>query len=129
LSEAKPYSKEQQLSRGPRKYRRKVVGAKSWQRISDAKVGPCRVCGSAGNNGRVHGLIQLHHVVSRAHGGDDVEENIVPLCVTCHDRVTARLPKSCQVLCASLTDAEYAYAVQKCGESFFERAYGVTYAR
>lgn len=28
--------------------------------------------------------IQAHHVVSRSQGGDDVLENLVPLCLSCH---------------------------------------------
>jgi 5-methylcytosine-specific restriction endonuclease McrA len=28
---------------------------------------------------------QLHHIISRAQGGDDVRENLAWLCVYCHD--------------------------------------------
>src|SRR4051812_34644689 len=85
-----PDPKAQTLARGPRKYRRKVASPKQWQAIASEKTGPCRVCGASASNGRVYGLIQLHHVVARAHAGDDAADNIVPLCPDCHDRVTRR---------------------------------------
>lgn len=129
MSEARPYSKAQQLGRGTKRYRRKVASPKQWQAITAAKIGPCRVCGSAANNGRVHGRIQFHHVVARDFHGDDLAENIVPLCSDCHELVTHRDREACRVLCASLSDAEYAYAVTKLGEQVFERCYGITYGR
>jgi 5-methylcytosine-specific restriction endonuclease McrA len=130
-NEAKPYSKAQQLARGAKRYRRKVASAKQWQAICAAKGGPCRVCGTATTYLQAWGAssITFHHVIPRDLGGDDVKDNIVPLCFACHERVTARKPGSCLNLCASLTDAEYAYAVDKLGEGVFERVYGVTYGR
>jgi hypothetical protein len=67
--------------------------------------------------------------VPRSIGGDDVEDNIAPLCFDCHPLVTARDPEACRVFVASLTDAEYAYAVEKAGEAVFERVYGIEYGR
>lgn len=117
-----PYPKDRQLARGERRYTRKVASAKRWQQIADAKQGICRCCPVPPPN-------QLHHVVSRAHGGADTEANIVPLCDICHDQVTRRNKQACVRLVASLTDAEYAYAVEHGGEDFFERAYGLEYSR
>ncbi len=125
----KPYPKDAQLARGERRYKRKVANAQGWQKIADAKRGPCRVCLDPATNGRLHGLIQFHHIVARAHGGDDVADNIAPLCLSCHGAVTMREPFACRRLVETLTDAEYSYAVDKCGESFWERAYGLTYSR
>ena len=34
-----------------------------------------------------------------------------------------------RALCATLADAEYAYAIGKLGESVFERTYGIEYRR
>jgi 5-methylcytosine-specific restriction endonuclease McrA len=123
------YPKSRQLARGQRRYRRKVASSKQWQRISAEKVGPCRVCGDPGRNGRMFGRIHLHHVVPRSSPwfGDDVADNIVPVCPDCHWLVTAPGSRSARLVCESLTDAEYAYAVTRCGEAFFERAYGIEY--
>jgi hypothetical protein len=116
-------------ARTPRKpYRRQVASRKQWARIAAEKLGPCRVCGSV-ENGRVESKIQLHHVVSRSHGGADTMDNIVPLCLTCHDRVTQREPLPCYGLLVSLSDAEYAHMVSRGGEDYPWRVYGLRYSR
>jgi 5-methylcytosine-specific restriction endonuclease McrA len=125
-----PHTKDKQLARGERRYRRKIASAQEWQRIADAKRGPCRVCTDPASNGSRFGLIQFHHIVPRSPwAGDDVADNIAPLCPGCHEDVTRRDGWACRALIESLTDAEYAYAVQKSGESFFVRAYGIEYKR
>ncbi len=121
MTDAKPYPKAQQLARGERRYRRKVASPKQWASIRAAKLGPCRVCGV--------NRPQLHHVVPRSSGGDDVADNMTPLCPDCHLLVGTRSPIHCRLFVANLTDAEYAYAVEKGGEQVFERVYGITYTR
>ena len=128
LSDAKPYPKSAQLGRGERRYRRKVASPKQWQAIIAAKRGPCRVCGLDRFDAPGIGL-QFHHVVSRQDHGDDVRDNIVPVDAVCHDELTRRSRGHGLKLLMSLTDAEYAYAVQKGGEDYFERAYGLAYSR
>jgi hypothetical protein len=127
--EAMPRPKAVQLARGQRRYRRKVASPKQWQAIIAAKIGPCRVCCDPGRNGSAFGKIQLHHIVSRAHGGDDVGDNIVPVCPACHEQLTRRNVVDCEAVLASLTDAEYAYMIERGGESYPERAYGIEYRR
>lgn len=129
MTDAKPYTKEAQLARGPKRYRRKVASPKQWQAIQAAKLGPCRVCGSAGSNGRLHGRIQLHHLIPRGWHGDDVADNIVPLCPDCHRWIELRAQGDCRTLLAGLSDAEYAYATEKVGEGWAERVYGIEYER
>lgn len=127
-----PYPKSEQLQHGrQRRYRRKVASAKTWARITDAKIGPCRVCLDPASNGRLYGRIEFHHVVPRDAPwfGDDLEDNIVPLCRTCHEAVTKRSPRDCADLCAALTDAEYAYMIERVGEGAAERIYGIEYDR
>ena len=58
-----------------------------------------------------------------------VAENIVPLCLPCHTDVTFSESLPSKLLCMALTDAEYAYAVERGGEAFFERCYGIRYTR
>lgn len=113
----------------PRRARRFYASPKQWAVLRETKVGPCRVCGDLGSNGVVHGRIHLHHVVSRQDGGDDVADNLVPLCPFDHDLITRRDPGAGLVLMLSLTDAEYAYMVQRGGEGYPERAYGLEYER
>jgi 5-methylcytosine-specific restriction endonuclease McrA len=127
--DAKPRPKSAQLARGQRRYRRKVASPKQWQAIIAEKQGPCRVCVTLSGNGHDTGLVQMHHIVSREDFGDDVADNIVPLHAPCHDRVTRRKSLAALALLTSLSEAEYAYAVTKAGEDYFERAYGVTYSR
>jgi len=124
-----PYPKTAQLARGERRYRRKVASPKQWQAIIAAKQGSCRVCVSPASNGRLYGNIQFHHVVPRDLGGDDVADNIVPLCPDCHASITDRHHITAFILCESLTDAEYAYAVGKLGEDVWTRCYGIEYGR
>jgi hypothetical protein len=115
----------------PRKYRRKVASAKQWAAIAREKQGPCRVCCDPCRNGGAFPAVQLHHVVPRGSPwfGDDLAENIVPLCLECHGWVTMRLWGAGRAVVETLTDAEYAYAVERGGESFFERCYGLRYTR
>ena len=122
MPDAKPFPKSQQLARGEKRYRRVVASPKQWQALREAKGGACRVCGGAR-------AFSLHHVVPRDFAGDDLADNLVPVDLDCHLLVTMREPKACEALCASLSDAEYAYAVGKLGESVFERVYGIGYGR
>ena len=124
-----PYPKDKQLARGERRYRRKVASPKRWQAIIDAKLGPCRVCVQPLANGgtpawaphRVH----FHHLVPRVRGGDDVEDNIVPLCGDCHSQVTREAPIAREILAANLSESERGYVLRKVGEAGYSRIFGV----
>jgi 5-methylcytosine-specific restriction endonuclease McrA len=125
-----PYPKDAQLSRGARRYKRKVASPKQWQAIIAAKTGPCRVCEARwGVSALPRYGVEYHHLVSRQDGGDDVGDNIVPLCSFCHDDVTRRYSGSCGALIGTLSDAEYAYMVERGGEDYPVRAYGIEYQR
>lgn len=126
---AEPYSKERQLRVGRKPYRRKVASRKQWEAIVAQKAGPCRCCVAVETNGHDLGRIEFHHLVARVHGGDDVPENIVPLHAACHDKITRRVPGYAEKLLCELTDAEYAYMVERGGEDYAERAYGLRYER
>ena len=119
-----PDPKSRTLARGERRYRRKVASPKQWQAIQAAKMGPCRVCSR-----RYPPYMQLHHLVSREDHGDDVADNLVPVCGSCHDFITRRVPLTCADLLGTLSDAEYSYMIQRGGEDYPERAYGVEYRR
>jgi 5-methylcytosine-specific restriction endonuclease McrA len=119
-----PYPKAQQLARSERRYRRYVASPKQWAAIAAAKQGRCRVCAHVPPN-------ELHHLVPRGtpHFGSDVPENIAPLCPECHGLITRRDQPTIKAFLASLTDEEYAAAVETGGEDFWERAYGLRYDR
>lgn len=121
-----PFSKEAQLARGPKKYRRTTASPKRWSQIAASKEGPCRVCNAPAAQ------TTFHHVVPRGlYHGSDTESNIVALCGTgttgCHGKVEGRDRAACRTLVERLTDDEYAYAVEHGGENFFERRYGIQY--
>lgn len=124
---AEPFPKSKQLARGERRYRRKVASPKQWQAIQAAKIAACRICHVGSRESFLP--LELHHLVPRDFGGDDLADNVVPLCHECHWRVTNRQQPAVRTLLSSLSDAEYAYAVGKLGEQVWERVYGVTYAR
>lgn len=126
-----PFSKERQLARGERRYRRKVASPKQWAAIRAEKLGPCRICQSMRDAGltlreipsTTH--IELHHLVSRAQGGDDIACNLIPLCDLDHRRVEANMAPALRCVAESLTDAEYAYVTSKLGEAGRQRLFGV----
>ncbi len=122
LDDFKPYSKETQVARGPKRPSRQKASAKRWAEIAARKQGPCRICGHAPPN-------ELHHLIARSQGGADTESCLVPLCQTDHALIEARDPIAGRMLAAALTDAEYAFVVEHYGESFFERRLGIVYSR
>ena len=123
MNEAKPYPKVTQLQRGPQRKARHRANATGWFEIAAAKRAPCRICGGD----RWH--IEFHHLIPRAQLGDDVPANIVALCPDCHRGVHLREPAHCRLLLPRLSDDEYAYAVEKLGEGWAERVYGIEYER
>jgi hypothetical protein len=112
-----PYSKERQLSRGERRYRRKVASPKQWQAIIAAKGSACRLRGVS----PCEPDVTYHHVVPRYMSGDDVADNIVPLCSWHHDCVTRLEFFYVASLGHSLTLSERAYVVGKLGEDGLAR--------
>ena len=103
-----PFPKSVQLERGPKRRPRYKARPLDWIVIRAAKFGPCRVRELGGCSGR----IELHHIIPRSWGGDDVSANIAPLCSE-HHRTIQSLPVK-RKLAEHLTDEEYAYIVFTC---------------
>lgn len=111
------------LGADPKPLKRVKADRAGWERIREEKLTgrSCRVCVAfiAGT---------LHHLVPRSLGGDDVADNLVPLCGSgttgCHGLVEARDPWACSLLGFRLTEAERAYVIGKKGEAFLHRYYG-----
>lgn len=82
-----PASKETGFVKG--RYR---ASRAEWTMIRRRKFGPCRVCGSTLTVG-------LHHLVERDEFGDDVPENLIPLCgsgtMLCHGIYTQKKTMKC----------------------------------
>jgi ATP-dependent DNA helicase RecQ len=45
----------------------------------------CQSCGTMSN-------LEVHHKQFRSHSGDDCEENLVTLCVDCHEKMHSARP-------------------------------------
>lgn len=82
----------------------------------------CRICGK-----RTIAL-DPHHIVPRSQGGDDVAENIAPLCApwepSCHRRVTENDPEALRALRSALHPEETAYVLARKGAAWLEKRYG-----
>jgi hypothetical protein len=80
----------------------------------------CRVC-------RRRGFVSRHHLVKRSQGGDDVDENIVPLCgdgvAGCHGRVEAKHRETLVALRKALRPDELDYIILRKGEAWLDRMY------
>lgn len=102
----------------PKPRRRVIEDKEGWEILRRIKLAPCRLCGA-------QWLPQLHHLVSRSLGGDDVPDNLVPLCAECHQAVEEHFEPACVSLRESLTDRERAYIVGKKGADYLDRRYPV----
>jgi 5-methylcytosine-specific restriction endonuclease McrA len=61
-------------SEGYRELHRRVLERDGWR---------CQVCGNMQN-------LQVHHLKFRSHSGGDEEQNLITLCVECHERAHRR---------------------------------------
>lgn len=121
--EARPYSKEAQLGAGrPKRTARKRATRAEWRELHGAKNGACRICGAPGPS-------NLHHIVPRSLGGGDTFHNLAPLCGSgttgCHGLVESRNAHALKAFASTLTDGEYAYAIERLGEGAMTRLFGV----
>ena len=114
------------MTADPKPQARHKADRLEWERIVRDKRGPCRVCVLPSSNGSYWHQIELHHIVPRSRGGDDVAENIAPLCRYCHGLVTAYDPDAQEALAKSLTDEEHEYIAAKLGPHGLERLFGVS---
>ena len=105
--------------RGWRSKGRKMATREEWAKLRVEKVRECRICET------LVGPMELHHLVPRSLGGDDVADNLVSLCRSCHDHVTRSVLTGVAPLAKALSDAEYAYIVGKLGEGGMGRLFGV----
>jgi 5-methylcytosine-specific restriction endonuclease McrA len=80
--------------------------------------GRCRICPAT------YGLTR-HHLVPRSLGGDDSDDNLIPLCFVCHDLYETQ-PKDQgpgKLIRRSLTKREVGYVLRRKGRVFLDRYY------
>lgn len=108
--------------------RNEVAGAAKRPRKVDHGAGKkklkrenaCRVCRFG------HRPMTRHHLVPRSLLGDDVEDNLIPLCIFCHEKFEHDGHERRRVGAAirnTMTEAELAYVLERKGEVFLERYY------
>lgn len=98
------------------------------RRVVDAQAGrrkcgegaACRLCG-------IRRLLERHHLVPRGQRGDDVDENLVPLCggfgSGCHALITENDPGALSLLRGRLHPEEEQYVARKMGWAWLEARY------
>jgi 5-methylcytosine-specific restriction endonuclease McrA len=96
---------------------RVVATPEQWEELRAAKLGVCRICSDGY-------LPELHHVLARSLGGDDVAENLVSLCRRCHMEVEAHNVQACRQLNLNLRDEELEYLSEKKYAGYAARRYG-----
>jgi hypothetical protein len=99
----------------PRPRARHRARQQEWAELHRAKHGRCRICGRL--------PAQLHHLVARSQSGDDVADNLVPLCSDHHSAVHAGDLLARTLLGGRLTDAEVGYVVDRRGAAWLEDRY------
>lgn len=111
------------LGADPKPPKRIKADQNDWRRLRAEKVDRCRICEL------FVGDMTLHHIVPRAQSGDDVADNLVPLCGSgttgCHGLVEDRDMWARSLLGRRLSRREIAYVVAKRGAGWLERHYGV----
>ena len=99
-----------------------------WGALHVEKMGYCYGCGADGET--------LHHLVGRGVGGDDVADNLIPLCghgsVGCHGVITSHnrdgasgltYPEVAHAVRVSLTLPEVGYVLRKKGRDWLDELY------
>jgi 5-methylcytosine-specific restriction enzyme A len=60
-----------------------------WQRVRAAYLRAHPLCADCLDRGAVTPATDVHHVIPRRDGGEDVESNLRALCHSCHSKVTS----------------------------------------
>ena len=61
-----------------------------WQRLREMVLRDRPYCARCHAEGRVVMATDVHHIVAKRNGGQDIQSNLEPLCHSCHSRVTAQ---------------------------------------
>lgn len=114
----------------PKPKSRRRASKAEWAELYALKIGPCVVCRFLGRKQELRS--SLHHVIAKSLGGEDVPENLVPVCgdgtTGDHGLLEAHDPETCQVFLAAVRrfDPEaYRYALVGLGPDRLARRYHV----
>lgn len=127
-----PYPKSAQVPKTRKKYRRIVASRKQWEALREERIGGCLLCQWLNETQAFPS--SLHHVVPRDRFGDDIAENLVPLCgggtTGHHGLIEAGDHEACRAFAEMLphfAEDSYAYATTKMGDDAFLRLYRVRF--
>lgn len=60
-----------------------------WQRVRAMFLQVHPLCEDCASQGRVTPATDVHHMVAKRDGGEDIEDNLLALCHACHSKRTA----------------------------------------
>lgn len=108
------------MTPAPKPRKRYVARRGEWIEYRLALLGgPCLICPNTSET--------LHHVVPKSVGGDDVPENLIPLCGSgttgCHGRVEGRTGGARERVREELPQRVFAYVLLKKGAGWLDRHY------
>lgn len=94
--------------------------AKAGRRKCLSPESECRLCG-------VRRGLERHHLIPRSQGGEDRDENLVPLCGpfenACHRKITENDPEALSLLRGRLWPEEESFVAFRMGWGWLERRY------
>lgn len=61
-----------------------------WQKIRLAFLSKHPLCQKCQEAGRLTPATEVHHIIAVANGGSDSESNLMPLCKSCHSKITRK---------------------------------------
>lgn len=108
------------MNADPKPAKRIKASRSEWEMIRRAKLDVCRAC-------RYDFRIELHHLVPRSQAGDDVADNLVPLCFLCHGLIENRNATTEVALGLKLTRPERNYVIRKKGLYYLIDRYRTCY--
>lgn len=103
----------------PKPARRHKATPNEWKQLRAALLpANCRVCDT-------QRAAHLHHVASKAQGGSDIRENLLPVCASCHDLIHGRSSWALAQVRDRITEnpAMLDYLVRQKGWEWLNRAY------
>jgi 5-methylcytosine-specific restriction protein A len=61
-----------------------------WEHLRELFLAKHPLCADCQTAGKFTSATEVHHIISVARGGSDREENLMPLCKSCHSKRTYR---------------------------------------
>jgi hypothetical protein len=105
----------------PKPEKRIKMSRDEWKELRSRILKYCAICGR-----EIDGITgSVHHLLKRSQGGDDVPENLVPLCghgtSGCHGDIEARRQPALSRLRHTLTSSQIEYLARKKDDDWINR--------